>query len=408
MARRKPKTSAEARPSRALKTASGETAGKKRKVADADCDESFKRRRPSYDRKTRLSRDEILSISERAEEEPVAPIDHSALFAAGSTANLTWGIMNTEPVVAVAKVRRFSGLKRSKNRRTSRGKDDMDQNEVTTEMRPANERKGFQMLRLPWEIREMIYGYFLFHQRAILVHCDWRAIQNSSSLDLVILQICWQITTEAACFLYQRNVFHALVRANNPSWKYEQCIYPKYIPFFRNVVIECPKENWSLEWAKMTTTCIKTLVEANTVLDSLTMIIMPKKIGLTTTLVGGESNYITFVNFFFKESLVMRELMRLRCKVFNLVVRIPEKKRIVLSLNVRHLECNYTTSQFVDDQASKAGRLARAKEAKERLEGLKAAVECVVEDWEAAVRQGVGRLMGEGESLSDGMRLMKA
>jgi len=367
----------------------------KPKTYEELCDEtSIPRRRG---RRSTLRRDDILSISEAAEEQGEALKDYADDFAADSIVHLTWGRLESGPVKAIVKPRRHAGMSRLRKVK----------NQGTSLVRnQASEPKHSMLLSLPREIREIIYGYLLTHPTPILIHCDWYAIQGNSPLDHAILRVCWQITLEASCFIYQHNVFHALVRDSNPSWRYG--IENKYVPFFRNVVIECLLENWRAKWVEKTALCILTLVKSDTVLDSLTLKISPQKVGMTDMLLGREANPTTFADFFWAKSNVMKALVRLQCKVFNLVLKLPgREERVLISVDVRFLECNYVKSLFTEDEIAKETRLQRAEEVKKTLEGLKEKVEKVAENWEDAVRQGIGRLMGEDEELGDGMRLMK-
>jgi hypothetical protein len=353
----------------------------------------------SRGRRSTLGRDDILSIAEAAEGQGAALRDYADDFEADSIFHLTWGRLDSGPVKAIVKPRRYVGM--------SRFNKPKKQGTLVVKNQPS-EPKWSLLLSLPREIRETIYSYLLIHPKPILLHCDWYTVQNNSPLDHAILRVCWQITLEASCFIYQHNVFHALVRDNNPSWRYDQHIEKKYVPFFRNVVIECLKGNWSAEWVKKTALCILTLVKSGTVLDSLTLKISPQKVGMTDTLLGREASPTTFADFFWAGSKVMKALLRLQCKVFNLVLKLPgREERVLISADVRFLACNYVKSVFADDEFAKETRLQRAEEVKRTLRGLKEKVERVAENWEEAVRQGVGRLMGEEEELGDGMRLVK-
>ena len=184
-----------------------------------------------------LARDEILSISDAADEEGAVPEDHTAAFAHNSIAHLTWGKLTSEPVKVIKRPRRGSGLSGARGRKYNGGAllrnllmgIDGKKADAAVRERLVNEPKNSKLLNLPREVREIIYEYLFIHAKPILLHCDWHAVQINSPLDHAILRVCWLITLEASCFVYQHNTFHALGRADNPSWK--------YVPFFRKVLL---------------------------------------------------------------------------------------------------------------------------------------------------------------------------
>jgi hypothetical protein len=171
-------------------------------------------REPGKGRRSELARDEILSISDAADEEGPVPEDHSAAFAHNSIAHLT-----SEPVKAIKRPRRGSGLSGARGRKYNGGAllrnllmgIDGKKADAAARERLVNEPKNSKLLNLPRVVREIIYEYLLIHAKPVLLHCDWHAVQNNSPLDHAILHVCWQITLEASCFVYQHNTFHALV-----------------------------------------------------------------------------------------------------------------------------------------------------------------------------------------------------
>lgn len=214
------------------------------------------------------------------------------------------------------------------------------------------------------------------------------------------------INEEATRFLYQRNIFHALVRDNSAISRFDQVIYPSYVYLFQNVVIEHKKEMWSSVWIHNTAASIQTLIESDVSLSSLTLVFAPK--APTADMAAGKPTDMTKLASFFAEgSLAMKLLTKIRCRVLNLVIKLG-KVKVVASLDVRHLKCDYTTSPFVDDEATKEGRTIRTEKAKDDLGGLKMAVNRIASNWEEAVQLGVCRVMEEGEDISDGAALKRA
>jgi hypothetical protein len=346
-------------------------------------------------RKRLLCRDEVLNMSERAGEEPVNPEDYSTSFAEDSTCHQTWGILDSGPTHAIPKPRRYRGINaRKESARLKR----------IAKSNPAQKPSYPLLTNLPIEMREIVYGHLLLRNGPIILHTDWREVQRNAGLDVEILRACKMISEEAIRFLYQRNVFHALVRDSSAVSRFDQRIFPQHVSFFRNLIIENTKESWALKWMKVTANSIQTLIERKVSLDSLTLVFAPRT--LTANTISGEIQDMTkLASAFGEKSRILKPLAQLRCKVLNIIIKL-EGRKIVVSLDIRHLRCDYSTS-VLDDQATKLGRRVRARKARKDLVGLKRAVERIGDNWEKAVRLGVCRVMGEEEQISDGLALKR-
>lgn len=360
--------------------------------------EQPRRSRKAY-RKRLLCRDDVLSMSERAGEEPVDPQDYSTSFAEDSTCHLTWGVLDSGPTFAIPKARRYQGLKaRKESARLKR---------AAKSNPPPAEKPAYPLLsNLPTELREIVYGHLLISNGPIILDPEWCDVQRNAGLDLGILRVCRKISEEATNFLYQRNTFHALVRDSIAISRFDQRLYPSYVCLFRNVVIEHTKETSSWEWMQDTANSIQALIDSDVALDSITLAFAPR--ALEQDPIAGEAeDAMRFANFFTEGSGVIRLLARLRCRVINIVVKLEGKVKVVVSLDVRHLDRDYSRSPFVNDPAAKVGRLMRTEEARKALGGLKLAVDKIANNWEEAVQLGVCRVMEEGEDISDGAALKR-
>ncbi|KFY13616.1 hypothetical protein V492_03141 [Pseudogymnoascus sp. VKM F-4246] len=357
-----------------------------------------RRTRKAY-RKRLLCMDDILSMSERAAEEPVHPQDYSTSFAAESTCHMTWGTLDAGPTYAISKPRRYQGLKSRKE--TARRKRQAKYNPAPPE-KPA-----FPLLsNLPMELREIVYSHLLISNGPVILHSDWCEVQRNAGLDLGILRVCKIISEEATNFLYQHNIFHALVRDNSAVVRFDQCLYPPYVSLFRNVVIEDTKSTWTVKGVKRTVRSIGTLIESDVTLDSLTLVFAPKTLSEDEVAVE-PIDAKNFAGLFREESPMMKKLARLRCGVLNLVVKLKGKVKVVVSLDIKHLQCDYSTSPLMNEAAAREGRALRADKAKKELGGLEMTMEKIATKWEEAVVLGVCRVMEDGEDLGDGSALMR-
>jgi len=125
--------------------------------------------------------------------------------------------------------------------------------------------------------------------------------------------------------MYRHNVFRAVNR--NPRITYHLhesfIISPKFLPLFRNLIIECPQDNCGLEWYNNASVALEKLVAAKAPLQSLTLVLVPKRVSKIKTAVGMEASPVTFADFFWIRGRFMKALRDLSCKKFNVVVKKP-------------------------------------------------------------------------------------
>jgi hypothetical protein len=364
-------------------------------------------------RRAGLSMGEIYAGD--VEDEGENPRNHSEEFAPDSTVHNTWGVPATGPFHAARKRRHIGlqGLVVCRGKQSAFAKYKMEEMIETEPCAPNNPERCI-LLRFPLEIRWEIYGYLLIHDKNILVHSDLSTVHPINPPNHSVLRICKQMALEATCFMYEKNVFHVLVRQAPREMFCANMIYQKYLPFLRKVIIEPAKENWSSKWLKATAGCIEKLTTAGTVLESLTIIISPQKLGPKISLVGMEQGPISFSDWFFATpkvplkdhmkhvpvSCLMLELVKLRCKVINIIIRLGEGKKALISLNVGRLKINQVTDNWLPPKPEVMWR-KRCNEIllKRELRDLKARIEAVFMHPEKMIDEGKARWMDKNSNL---------
>jgi hypothetical protein len=129
---------------------------------------------------------------------------------------------------------------------------------------------------------------------------------------------------------------------------------------------------------------------------------------MTNTAVGLEPNPITFADFFWHRSKLMKVLCNLRCKYLNIVMKKPRKKRLLLSVDIRFLPANVDETGWLGGENTiKRLRGKRTNVVRKDLLSLKQRFEEVFMDDEKAIAEGKCRLLEEDESLEDGMALIE-
>jgi hypothetical protein len=375
-------------------------------------------------RRATLSMEEIFAESSKKDE---VPTDHAATFVAGSTALSTWGIPTSQPVPAVGNLRRHKGLRGFGVRRGKESAfvkftygsnpDDGDGGDDTT---------PFRFLDLPLEIRWRIYDHLLIHPKPILVYPDWHTVHATSPQDHTIIRASKQILLESTQFLYGKNVFHAVVSprsvslglTSNPN---DGFIKKEFLPYLRNVIVECRSETYPTgdkhNMIGATARCLQILLTSEALLDSVTIVLstVVKDTTIpstgTTALVLAHPEAGQSISEYFEApaSKIMRVIPKLRCKVLNIVLRLPEKKRLLVSINLRGLPVNQDKSGWlVGERVAQLSARKLAHQVKTDLIGLNRRFEDIFEDYEKAIMEGKARLMNENESLADGVKLASA
>ncbi len=392
-------------------------------------------------RRKGLSMKELTDDTGKFEKGGEEIINYDAGFAPMSMAHYTWGIANAAPIQAVERKRahgRFRKLRKgafSKNSNMAKlfmpGGESLFQDEldVPQPVLPNGPDRSI-LLRFPLEIRREIYGYLLIHEEGILVQSNWCNVTTPPKGDHNILRVCKQIALESACFLYERNVFRSLIGNASlnllptPTSIIREAvetltISPKFLPFFRNVVVDFRTTNFSKSHHVEATGSIVKLIESGAVLDSLTFVISPRTSQSGTfdpSTMTWQNKTTRFANFFSAKSKLMQAMARLPCKTMNVILNLPKNRtvdppksvRVLITIDVRYLALNQVTDGWLaKDYVAKRSRKRNAVGVKMKLKDLERTIEEMVEDYEKAVAQGKGRLLRCEEEVSDGMLLVR-
>jgi hypothetical protein len=337
------------------------------------------------------------------------------LFSSRSDNHYTWGKTEAKPIAAIRRkggkgprlsMRQLAGLPRGLFPFII---------EDSPEPTIPNSPDRSPLLRLSFEIREMIYGYLLIYRRPIIVQYDWEIVEHRFfNKNNGVIYVCKQINIEATTFLYKNNAFRTILRPPPSTFFYRDTytIQTKFLPLFKNVIITFERDNYNVDWFDKACASVKKLVDADVSLDSLTLVTFPQRVGMSDTAVGMEAHPITFADFFYEKGEFMAELKKLKYQVLNVVVKKAEKAddedikwRLLISLNLRDLHLGATeVDKLANAETIKMAR-ARVKVIESQLLELKERFEDVFEDDEQAMIDGKFRLLDEDETYDDGLAL---
>jgi hypothetical protein len=255
------------------------------------------------------------------------------------------------------------------------------------------------ILRIPLEVRERIYAYLLKYPKPILLKPNWVTPERNNYLSHALLRTCKQFEHECTSFLYTQNTFQALLRPSTTRQRMydDVSLLPVNLHhLFRHVVLDFAKECWSIDWFEKTASSLDTLIAAKPALDSLTLILSPKKVGMSTTALGMQANPIAFADFLWDAGAVMQAVSKLCPRTLKVVVKKGSKK---FGIEV-DMWCLRMLMGGHWEGANEVGvRMAedRGVMVREELGDLKARFKEVFEDDEAAVAMGRCKVLGEEE-----------
>jgi hypothetical protein len=105
-------------------------------------------------------------------------------------------------------------------------------------------------------------------------------------------------------------------------------------------------------------------------------------------------------------SKLMRVIPKLRCKILNIIVRMQDGKRVLVTLSLKDLPVNQDKGGwFAKDKVAILTARKLARKVKDDLVGLEKRFEDIFQDYQKAIKEGKARLMDERESKADGMKL---
>lgn len=277
------------------------------------------------------------------------------------------------------------------------------------------------LLGFPVEVREKIYGFLLADPKPIVVGPDWESVQGRVLRYNALQYVCKQLGEEASKFVYNENVFLALLRTPRKSSAFDEALFidTKFLSLFRNVVINCPMENWTLDWHEKAAHSVDKLVAAKAALASITIVVSPTRAtGSSSTALGIEANPLCFADFFYYQGPLMTSIRKLQCKVFNIIIKkrlvttigqikfTSGVKRLLISVDLTYLHAEVVQSGFANEETMAIAR-EKATTVKHELQGLKHRFEAIFEDHETAIQYGICRELSEEEKITDGMALAR-
>ncbi|KAH7409118.1 hypothetical protein BKA64DRAFT_387991 [Cadophora sp. MPI-SDFR-AT-0126] len=250
------------------------------------------------------------------------------------------------------------------------------------------------ILRVSMEIREKIYSYLLIYPTPIMVKPDWTAMERNVFVRHAhaIILVCKQFALEGSSFLFRNNTFQSLIREPpiNPPLRFEEpaSLPTAYHSLFRNIVVDCSKTCWNFEWYEKATEGLNILAKASPTIDTLTMVVVPQRVGMSDTALGMEVSPVTFADFIWYPGPLMTAVRKLSPRIFKIIMKKPRNRRLGMEIDLTYLRIGTAKDDLIANEETLRTREIRTKAMDIELRGLKEKFEEVFEDDDWAVRQG--------------------
>jgi hypothetical protein len=330
-----------------------------------------------------------------------------------------WGAFETGTISAIRKRGRAPRVQNYFSGRGSLASLFGSGSEEETTMVIPNSPDRSRLLGLPANVRENIYGFLLTDSKPVVVDPNWETLQGRVLRYNGLQYVCKQIGEEATKFLYSNNVFVAMLQETRRSSAWDKRLDPQFLSLFRNVVINCPMDNWNMEWHEKAALAVDKLADAGTFLHSLTIAVSPSRgTGPSTTAIGLEANPIHFADFFYFTGPLMTSIYRLQCKVLNIIIKHHIKtatnngtgftigiKRLLISVDLTYLHAADVETNPLANRETVAIAHTNVAALEVELQNLKPRFEAIFEDYEKALSEGLCRELAEEEAITDGMAL---
>lgn len=334
----------------------------------------------------------MRAMNEEIDEESIANL---AMNLIGESRD-TWGIQELAPLKAIPskKVRRAPGFYETEDKWLATLQNMRD----TMSVEPNSPERS-PILRIALEVREVIYKHLLVRSKPILVKVDWTTVERNPFVDHSIIFVCKQFAIEASTFLYENNTFQALLR--KPSYQLRRfeapsTIAPIHHASFRNLIVDCSRDCWNIDWHEKMAKGITTLVSAKAMIHTLTLQVNPQEVFAAETALGKETNPITFADFLWFYGPVMIAVRMLAPRILKVIVKKGANRRFGMTVDMKYLHLGPLQEGPLANRESIRLRNAQIKWVEGQLMSLKARLEAIFDDEQRAVMEGLCFWLGDG------------
>ncbi|RDW64831.1 hypothetical protein BP6252_10482 [Coleophoma cylindrospora] len=337
----------------------------------------------------------------------IQDFDYSPMFHQNSTVHYTWGKTESYGIIAPRRKRRRTVPKMKVGPNNLAGYSIFDDLAMDPEPIVPNSPERSGIFRIPLEVRELIYEYLLLYSKPILLDREWTKVEKRPDLNHSIMMTCKQISEESSAFFYRNNYFVALIRNQPPRKAWDVYIdSAKYLPLLKHAVVKVGYQADPQEWDRMTASCLRSLVQAQTRLKSLTLALQPlqkSSFYMPWFEEGIVGNKFGTPGFLAVHGAVMKAVKHVRCQVFNVVLNMFDGKKLLISVAMTGLTSMKTDTKTLEhaDAEQKAKLMVNGVE--RQLLELKKRAKAIFKDSAKAIEEGKCRVLQEDEAVIYGL-----
>ncbi|PBP25142.1 hypothetical protein BUE80_DR004011 [Diplocarpon rosae] len=238
------------------------------------------------------------------------------------------------------------------------------------------------ILRIPLEVREEVYSYLLVSPSPIYLKADWTTLERNQCFDHSLVRVCKQFANETSSFLYRNNTFQSLIREPPAGLlRHEKPvkIRSEFHSSFRHIAIDCSRACWNMEWHEKATEGLISFVKARATINTITLKVVPQRVGMSTTALGDEASPLTFADFLWYPGPFMQAVRKLAPKRFKVVVTESGKSTLGMELDLTYLRVGTIADNLLTNEETLKLRDARLGVLKQELMALKGRFEKMFE-----------------------------
>ncbi|KAI6710034.1 hypothetical protein JHW43_007415 [Diplocarpon mali] len=290
---------------------------------------------------------------------------------------ISWGVQQRDPIEASRrpkqkgrKVGRLRGMPEAQMAYMAMFENMQPQRDIP---RPNSPLRS-PILRISLEVREEIYSYLLIYPSPIDLKADWATLEQNHFIDHSLLLVCKQFASEASSFLYRNNTFQSLIRESPAAdLRYEMPvkIHSEFHSSFRHIIIDCSKACWNIEWHEKATEGLISFVKAKATINTITLKVVPQRVGMSTTALGDEASPVTFADFLWYPGPFMGAIRELAPKKFEVILKKPGKSSLGIELDLSYLRVGTIADNLIANEETMRLRGARFGAFQQELEALK-------------------------------------
>lgn len=236
--------------------------------------------------------------------------------------------------------------------------------------------------------------------KPIVVKPDLITVEQHPFTDTSLLYVCKLLAHECTSFLFRNNTITSLFKIPKQGFRrYDEpaAIAPRFISFYKDIIIDCNRDCWNLDWYEKVTEALNKLVHTEALIATLTLAVVPRRAGMSSTALGIEASPLTFADFLWHKGDLMDAILTLAPKKLIVVMKKTGMKSSI-EVDLTHLrDAQIETGPMATEESVCLAR-ERGNVTRKQLMALKKRFEAIFDNHEKATQEGLCGWMSQPPS----------